>query len=213
MVAADDQPKAERQARKITALATDKTGRDIVSMTVADFLKTARVVVIEERRKIGLDYGSFFIAQRLLQHGDITFAEIASRLKAGKTIWEIGNEQHADWSRIAADAKKLNSQIDDHIYRHFLNKKNYEADQRRTFEDKYDPVRDAVRIDFNVTPKEMMDAQTRFIFWRDQAGLLANTGKHMTPDEAIAARMDHSDTTHDTSGGIAAPAAGGLPAH
>jgi len=208
----DDQSKAEKQVRKITAMATDKTGRAIVSMSMADFLKIARPMLIDERRKIGLDYGSFFIEQELLEKG-ASLSDIEGSMKSGKTIWEIGGEQHVDWNRVAADARKLNAQIDDHIYRHFLNKKNYEADERRNFEDKYDPVRDAVRTDFNVTPKEMVDAQARYVFWRDQAGLLANSGKRMTADEWNAARLDHSTATHDTNGGISPPAAGGLPAH
>lgn len=209
----DDQPKAEKQVRKITAMATDKTGRCMVSMSMADFLNIVRSRLIEDRRKIGLDYGSFFIELELLE-GGANLSDIAASLKSGKTIWAIGDEHHADWNRIAADAKKLNAKIDDHIYRHFLNKKNYEADERRDFEDKYDPLRDAVKTDFNVTPKEMVDAQARYVFWRDQAGLLAaNTGKRLTADEYNAARLDHSAATHDTNGGISPPTAGGLPAH
>jgi hypothetical protein len=207
----DDQPKAEKQVRKITAMATDKTGRGLVSMSMADFLNVVRPRLVDDRRKIGLDYGSFFVEQKLLEYG-AKLSDVQSGLKSGKTIWQIGAEQQADWNRIASDAKKLNGQIDDRIYRHFLNKKNYEADERRDFEDKYDPVRDAVRTDFNVTPKEIVDAQARYVFWRDQAGQLAGTGKKMTSDQWNAARLDHAGATHDTNGGISPPAAGGLPA-
>ena len=209
---ADDQPKAEKQARKITAIATDKTGRRIVSLSMADTLKIARPRMVEDRRKFGLDYGSFFVAQQLVENG-VTLSDMQAALKSGKTIWQIGEAQHANWSRIAGAAKKLNDQIDDRIYRHFLNKKNLEADELRDFQEKYDPVRDAVRTDFDVTPREMADAQTRYIFWRDLAGQLSGTGKHMSSDEFNAARLDHTAATHDTNGGISAPAAGGLPAH
>jgi len=207
----DDQPKAEKQARKITAMATDKTGRRMVSMSVADSLKIARPRLVEDRRKIGLDYGSFFVEQELIEHG-AKLSDIISGLRSGKTIWQLGDEQHTNWNRIAADAKKLNAQIDDLIYRHFLNKKNKEADDRRDFEDRYDPVRDAVRTDFDVTPKEMIDAQVRYVFWRDQAGQLAGTGKHMSEDELNAVRLDHTAATHDPNGAMTPSAAGGLPA-
>jgi hypothetical protein len=190
-------------------MATDKTGRSMVSMSMADKLKVARPAMVAERRRMGLDYGSFFVAHALLAAG-AQMTQLLSELKAGKTIWQIGNQQHANWGQIAADAKKQNSKIEDYIYRHFLNKKNSDADQLRDLADKYDPALDAVRTDFMVTPQEMVDAQARYIFWRDQAGKLTGLGRTMTPAEEQAANMDHADTRHDTNG-VAAPAAGGLP--
>src|SRR5258708_3954691 len=65
----DDRQKAEKQVRKITAMATDKTGRRMVSMSIADSLKVPRPEMVEERRKIGLDYGSFFVAHELVASG------------------------------------------------------------------------------------------------------------------------------------------------
>jgi hypothetical protein len=205
----DDQERAEKQARKITAMATDKTGRCMVSMSIADKLKTERPAMVADRRRLGLDYGSFFVAQELLA-GGAQMTQLISQLKAGKTIWQIGNEQHANWGQIAADAKKQNGKIEDYIYRHFLNKKNTEADQLRDLKDKYDPQLDAVRTDFMVTPQEMVDAQAQYIFWRDQAAKGRGSGRHMTPAEEQAANMDHADTRHDTNG-VAAPSAGGIP--
>jgi len=204
----DDRQKAEKQVRKITAMATDKTGRRMVSMSIADSLKLLRPNLVEERRRIGLDYGSFFVARELVARG-VTMTDIALELSAGKTIWQIGDEQRVDWKQIAADAKKLNTRIEDYIYRHFLNKKNDEADQARDLVEKYDIAHDAVRTDFNVTPKEMVDAQARYIFWRDEAGKSQGSG-HMTDGDRQAAGMDHADSRHDTYG-ITAPAAGGLP--
>src|SRR5882672_1673024 len=115
----DDRQRAEKQVRKITAMATDKTGRRMVSMSIADSFKIPRPDLVEERRRIGLDYGSFFIARQLAASG-AKMTDIAAELSSGKTIWQIGDEQHADWNRIAADAKKLNTRIEDYIYRHFL---------------------------------------------------------------------------------------------
>ena len=208
--AADDRQNAERQIRKITAMATDKTGRQMVSMSMADTFKLSRNDLVKERRRIGLDYGSFFVAHELAARG-MKMTEIASGVKSGKTIWRIGIEGHADWKKISGDAKKQNSKIEDYIYRHFLNKKNYEADIERDRADKYEVMQDAVRTDFDVTPKEMMEAQTRYIFWRDQAGKSEGSAGGMTLAERMAAGMDHTTAQHDTNGGITPPAAGGIP--
>jgi hypothetical protein len=210
VASSDDQQRAQKQVRKITAMATDKIGRRMVSMSIADSLKFPRPYLVEERRQIGLDYGSFFVARELLARG-AKMTDLTSGLKAGKTIWQIGDEQHANWKQIAADARKQNTKIEDYIYRHFLNKKNAEADQERDRVDQYDLARDAVRSDFDVTPEEMLEAQTRYIFWRDEAGKAQGSGGRMSPGDKMAARMDHAGAQHDTSGGITPPAAGGLP--
>jgi len=205
---ADDKQKAEKHIRKITAMATDKTGRRIVSVSMADSFKVSRPSMVEQRRLLGLDYGSFFLAHELQGKG-LTQSDLAAQLKSGTSIWQIGEQRHADWGQIAADAKKLNAQIDDGIYRHFLNKKNSEADRQRDLDDKYDPVRDAVRTDFDVTPKEIVDAQARYIFWRDQAGLVPGGGRMSTRDE-LTAEFDRAKATH-TTGGMSPPAMGGVP--
>ena len=201
-----DRQKAEKQLRKITAMATDKVGRRMVSMSVADRFKMPRPALVEDRRRLGLEYGAFFVALELVAKG-ANVADIASGLKAGKNIWQIGEEQHADWRQIGADAKKLNGKIEDYIYRHFLNKKNEVADDEREVAEKYDILHDAVRTDFNVTPQEMVDAQARYIFWRDLAG--KSQGRPMTARERQASSYDHADARHGTHG-ISAPAAGGL---
>ena len=205
---ADDKQKAEKHIRKITAMATDKIGRRMVSVSMADAFKMSRPSLVEQRRLLGLDYGSFFVAHELQGKG-LAQADLAAQLKSGKSVWQIGEQQQVDWGRIAADAKKLNAQIDDCIYRHFLNKKNNEADQQRDLDDKYDPVRDAVRTDFDVTSKEMVDAQARYVFWRDQAGLLPGGGRMSTRDE-LTADFDRAKATH-TTGGMSPPAMGGVP--
>jgi len=209
IASADDRQKAEKQVRKITAMATDKTGRRMVSMSIADTFKLPRPIMVEQRRKICLDYGSFFVMNELVASG-VTMADIESAVNAGKTIWQIGDEKHVDWKQIASDAKKQNNKIEDYIYRHFLNKKTNDADEQRDLSEKYDLARDAVRTDFNVTPAEMVEAQTRYIFWRDQAATAQGSGGNLTARERIAAGMDHADSRHDTNG-ISAPAAGGLP--
>jgi hypothetical protein len=212
VASSDDRQKAETQVRKITAMATDKVGRQLVSMSIADTFKVPRPAMVMLRRQMSLEYGSFFVAQELVVGGAI-LADIAAELKAGKSVWQIGDERRADWKKIAADAKKQNARIEDYIYRHYLNKKNYEADEQRDIADKYDIKVDAVRTDFNVSPQEMVDAQARYIFWRREAGKMDGASGFMTPGERMAAGMEHTTSTHDTNGGIGAPAAGGLPPH
>jgi hypothetical protein len=53
----DDQQKAEKQLHKITAMATDATGRRVVSITVADVLEAKRPDLVMERRTMNLNYG------------------------------------------------------------------------------------------------------------------------------------------------------------
>jgi len=103
---ADDQQKAEKQVNKVTAMATDPTGRRVVSMTVSDVLNTKRPDVVQERRETGLNYGHLFIAHQLTA-GGAKMSDIAAQLKSGKNIYQIGNDQQANWKQIAADAKKL----------------------------------------------------------------------------------------------------------
>lgn len=205
---ADDKQKAEKLIRKITVMATDRTGRSMVSVSMADSFKMSRPSLVEQRRLFGLDYGSFLLAHELQGKG-LTQSDLAAQLKSGKSVWQIGEQQHADGGRIAADAKRLNAQTDDCIYRHLLNKKDNEADQQRDLDDKYDLVRDTVRTDFDVTPKEMVDAQARYVFWRDQAGLLPGGGRMSTRDE-LTAGFDRAKATH-TTGGMSPPAMGGVP--
>src|SRR5882672_3226743 len=118
----DDQQKAEKQLHKITAMATDATGRRVVSITVADALEAKRPDLVMERRTMNLNYGDLFVAHGLVQRG-AKMEDIAAQLKAGKNIGQIATEQQADWKQIAADAKKLNAKMEDNLYKHFLSGK------------------------------------------------------------------------------------------
>lgn len=201
---------AEKQVRKITAMATDKTGRRLVSMSLADTLKIPRTLLVLERRNSGMDYGSLFVAHRLASDAS-SINDISLAFKNGKTIWQIGNDYHANWKQIASDAHKLNTRIEDYVYRHFLNKKNTDADDERDFADKYDPLRDGVKADFDVTMEEIAEAQTRYIFWRTRAGEVQgkNSGLSLADEKAAFAEPSH----RVGSGGsvvVQSPSAGGV---
>ena len=92
----DDQQKAEKQLHKITAMATDATGRRVVSITVADVLEAKRPDLVMERRTMNLNYGDLFVAHVLVKSGT-KMDDIAAQLKAGKNVGQIANDQHADW--------------------------------------------------------------------------------------------------------------------
>ncbi len=211
-VFAGDLQKAEKQAHKITAMATDATGRRIVSMTISHILKVKRPELVQERRDAKLNYGSLFIAHELTVAG-AKMSDIAAQLQAGKTIFQIANDQHANWKQIAADTKKLNSKIEAQIYKHFLNAK---ADEERDQADKYDPTFDVVTADNDVTMREIEEAQRTYVLWRDRAADAQGTDKRLGIADENAAYYDHARSGgpqggHSGSAGIKAPAAGGIP--
>jgi hypothetical protein len=183
-VFADDQQKAQQQVTKITAMAIDVTARRIVSISMSDMLGVSRPQLVQERRDTGLNYGSLFVAHQLTAGSSL--AEIAVQLKAGKNIFQIGNDQHADWKRIASEAKRLNSRIEKNIYRHFLDPA---ADGKRDQADKYDVMSDGVRSDNDVTAKDIAEARERYVLWRDRAAG-PNGGRLDSADEQ-AARHGH----------------------
>jgi len=201
---------AEKQARKVTAMATDKTGRRLVSMTMSDTLKIPRSELVAERGQSGMDYGSLFVAHRLVSDGS-SFNDISAEWKSGTSIWQIGDERHANWKQIASAAHKLNTKVEDYVYRHFLNKRNTDADDERDAADHYDPLRDGVKADFDVTIEEITEAQTRYVFWRTRAGEVQgkNAGLSMAEEKAVFTEPSH----RTGSGGsvvMQTPSAGGV---
>jgi len=183
----DDQQKAEKQLHKITALATDATGRRVVSITVADTLGAKRPDLVMERRAMNLNYGDLFVAHVLLKNG-AKMEDIAAQLKAKKNIAEIANVQHADWKQIAADAKKLNSKVEDNLYKHFVSGK---ADFGRDQADKYDPTFDGVSADNDVSKDDIAEAEHTYQMWRDRAA--KNPGATLDTGTENAARGMRGD--------------------
>ncbi len=137
---ADDEQKAEKQLRMMTAMSRDDTARSIISRTFADVFKMARPELVAERTTVGLNYGSLFRAHELISSGS-SMQQIAAELRTRKTVLEVAKSSGVDWKRIAADAKKMNSRSSDNIYRHFP----------------------------DATPEELVKAQTEHVFWRNLA--------------------------------------------
>ncbi len=162
---ADDQEKARKQIRMITAMSRDETARSIVSRTFSDVFKLERPQLIAERKSMGLNYGALFLVHELTPSGS-SMAQIAAQFRQRNNRFDIVNASGADWKRIAADAKKMNARISDNIYKHFLHPK---PDKERDLLDHYDPAVDLVRADVDCTPEEIQKAQTEYIFRRNLA--------------------------------------------
>ena len=161
----DDQEKAEKQIKMMIALSRDDTARSIVSRIFADVFKVQRPQLVAERKSLGLNYGSLFLAHELALSSS-SLQQLSQQLRAKKTLPEIANSFSADWKRIASDAKKMNDRINNGIYKHFL---HAEADKQRELEDHYVAAADLIRADAESTPDEILKAQANYIFWRNLA--------------------------------------------
>jgi hypothetical protein len=206
---ADDQQKLKKQVNKMTALATDPVGRRIVNMTMADALKMERTALVLERRQLNLNYGSIFIVHALAAAGN-RMEDISIQLKSGKNVFQLGDEFNADWKQITEQAKKLNRQIEENLYQHFVNSKK---DLARDEAEHYQLRLDGVPPDNDVSDGELTEAENIYAFWQTQAA--RSVGRDWRLDTATehAARRDNvrdSTPKRGVSGGVA-PAAGGIP--
>jgi hypothetical protein len=197
---ADDQQKAEKQLHKITAMATDATGRRVVSSTVADWLEAKRPDLVTERRAMNINYGDLYIAHQLVKQG-MKSEDIAAQLKSGKKMVEIANAQHLDWKEVAGDAKKLNTKMEDNLYKHFLNGK---ADADRDAAEGYDPTIDGVAADNDVSKDEIADAEHTYLLWRDRADQAR--GSKLDTSSENAAQGARGDPVRTKAGKLSPPA-------
>jgi hypothetical protein len=173
----DDQKKAEKQTARITAMAAaDPLARAIESATMADFFGVPRIQLVRERRAMNLNYGSLFVAHQIVAAG-AKMIDVAVGLHSGKSIFQIADERKLDWRAVTDSAKKLNGKVEENVYKHFL---HAEADLQRAVEEKYDPDKDAVKADENVTYAEVEESRQNYVFWRDRAGQIS--AKRLDPN-------------------------------
>ena len=83
---------------------------------------------------------------------------------------------------MANDAKKANSRIDTNLLKHFTKAK---ADAERERADNYDPFLDSVKADNHVSPQEIADAQNRYSFLHDHAGVVSGEGLDLADEKAV----------------------------
>ena len=186
---ADDQDKAEKQIRMMTAMSRDDTARSIISRTFADVFKIQRQQLVAERKSVGLNYGGLFLAHELLQSG-ARMEQIANELHSRKSMLEITKASHADWKHIAAEAKKMNNRINDAIYKHFLHSK---ADAERDRLEHYSPSVDLVRADGDSAPEEVVKAQAQYVFWRNLAAPISDNPADRSSPTAHSYEQDRED--------------------
>jgi hypothetical protein len=214
----DDQDKANKELAKVTAMAWDATGRGAVNRAVSDVTGVKRSDLAQQRQSTNLNYASVFIVEELVKSG-AKIDEIVAQLKAGQTIAQVANDNHANWKELALDAKKVNARINDVLYKHFL---NIDADKQRDLDDKYDASVDLLEKDKEVPKPDLEAAADRYNLWKDRA--FAAGGSHKGMDRAAeqAAYYDHvrnggpqgtpgSGPTAGGNGSVGseAPAAGG----
>lgn len=178
----DDQERAEKQLRRISAMAADVTARAIVSRTMSDLLNVPRDQLVRERRAMNLSYGSVFLAHQLTSRG-LKMLDIALQLQSHKTLAQIANEHKLDWKQTGADAKKLNSKFEDNIYKHFLHS---DKDNTRDVADRYDPTADWVNADRDPTRAELEEAQATYVLWRDRAAQTVGKGERVSSSDRLA---------------------------
>jgi hypothetical protein len=196
-ILADDQEKAEKQIKMMTALSRDEIVRSIISRTFADVFKVQRAQLLAERRSMGLNYGSLFLAHELVPSGG-SMHQISSQLRANKNLLQVANFSSADWKRIASDAKKMNDRINKGIYYHYLHS---EADKQRDLEDQYVASADLMRADTESTPDEVLKAQADYMFWRNLAAP-KSVGRVDTTNAAVEnynKARDQIAVTHGTT--------------
>ena len=204
----DDQQKAQKEINKITAMATDGTGRRMVSMAMSDTFNVKRSDLVQERRDTQMNYGSLFIAHQLINSGT-KMSDIAAELKGGKNILQVADERHADWKQMASEAKKFNGKVNQNIYQHFLHE---DADVKRDQADNYDVMFDGVPADNQVDTKEIAAAQDTYLLYKDKALDGKGNSKGLDIADEKAAYNDHvrnGGPAQGASGG-SAPGAGGI---
>lgn len=206
---ADDQGKAKKEINKFVAMATDGTGRRMVNLSMAEMFSVKRSDLVMERRDTGMNYGAIFIAHELMSKG-AKLSDISTQLKAGKDIFKIADEQHADWKAMASEAKKLNSKLDDNLYKNFADPKGSEAKDQA---DNYSLALDGVNADAEASKDEISQAQDRYMRVKDRAEEIAKRDSRLnTADQNAAYRDNVRSAGPQSQGGAsggAPPAAGG----
>jgi hypothetical protein len=170
LAASDEQQKAHKILRQVTAMAIDPAGKRAVSLAMSDHLSVTRSELAQRRHAMNMNYGDLFVACELVKSG-AKMDDIAAKMKIGKTIWQTADDMHADWKQIASEAKKLNGRVDVKLLGHFTNTKT-ESERDKT--DGYDPFLDTVKADNEVSQQEIDDAQQRYMFLHDHAGVVSD---------------------------------------
>jgi hypothetical protein len=186
----DDQEKVAKQLGRITAMASDPTGRRVVSMTISDMLSVKRGDLVKLRREMNLNYGWLFLAHKLMGHG-MTAQELSGEIKRGRSIFEVANGHSCDWREILTDAKKLNGKIERHLYEHFVDPRD---DRQRDKDDHYNLMVDVAKADEDVSREDIDSAADAYTRARDMAMQRAGNRAEQSLDatDTLQFRRDHA---------------------
>lgn len=169
-LAASDRQKAEKQINKVSAMAADLTGRRAVNLSVSQELNVPRKDLVAQRRTSNVSYGTLFLFRQVAST-DEAFNQLLAELKGGKQPFDVAEAAHADWKSIANQAKKLNSKIEDNLYKYFVNNDSEATggDKPQNAAEAYDPAFDSVMADSEVSKQDLAEAQDTYLFWRGRA--------------------------------------------
>jgi hypothetical protein len=178
--ASDEQQKAHKILNKVTAMTIDPAGKRAVSLAMSDFLSVARTELVQRRLSMNINYGELFLTHELVKNG-AKIDDIAAQMKSGKSLWQAADELHVDWKHIASEAKKMDGKVDTNLLGHFT-KRKAEAERDKT--DGYDPFLDTVKADNDVSQQDIEDAQKRYVFLRDHAGVAVDSTLDTSSEQA-----------------------------
>jgi hypothetical protein len=152
-----------------------------VSEAVSFTVSASRQELAMRRHAMDLNYGETFLAYQLMKSGT-AMDEIGAQLKSGRNIWQIANEHQVNWKQIVIEAKKANNRIDINLLQHFSNNK---AQAKREVADGYDPFLDSVKADNKISAQEIADAQDRYSFLHDHAGVVSGESLDLAEEKAV----------------------------
>jgi len=183
-VFADDQEKATKEIKKISAISVDSNMRSVVNRTFADALKVGRLDLVRQRKDMTVNYGDLFLLTQL--GSGVKVDDITEQLKAGKSLIDIANGDHINWKQVSVEAKKLNKKIDDNIVKYFADtKKQASRDQA----DGYDAKADKVPADSNLSKEDYAEAQARY------SHLLQLSGQQLPTGDANVRNQGQGEST------------------
>ncbi len=184
---ADDRGKAEKELRKIVAMATDATGRRVVSLAVSDALNVPRPQLVIERRQMGVNYGQLLVLHQLTADG-AKLSDLEAEMNSGRPVLEIAKARNLSWKLLALDAKKVNSKVEDGIYKHFLNPQPM---RDRDTADQYSVMIDGVKEDNEgISQSDLDEAQRVYLLYKDKASEVSSRAKRMNT-------VDEKNISHD----------------
>lgn len=149
-------------------MAADLTGRRAVNLSMSQQLNVPRQDLVAQRRANNITYGTLFLLRQVTS-SDEAFNQAVAQIKTGKQPFDVAEASHVDWKAVGNAAKKLNSKIEDNLYKYFVNNDSEVSAGDKTTVGAYDPAFDSVMADSEVSKQDLAEAQDTYLFWRGRA--------------------------------------------